>query len=62
MSRKHQAQATPPPSEPQPSGREELVKGLLLAWALLVTIVFFLQPSTTDVLVSFIFSLLGGGR
>ncbi len=56
--------AKTPRPEPQaaPTGREELWHGLLLAWALLVVVTFFLQPSTTDVLVTFLVSLAGGGR
>jgi hypothetical protein len=63
VSRRREPQATPPPpGDARPPEREDLLRGVLLAWALLVTILFFLQPSTTDALVSFVFSLLGGGR
>jgi len=37
-------------------------RAVLLLWALAVTVVFFLQPGTSDVLLSFALSLLGGGR
>jgi hypothetical protein len=39
----------------------DLQHGILLAWALLVVLVFLLQPSTTDVLASLLLPLLGGG-
>jgi hypothetical protein len=34
----------------------------LVLWALVVVLIFFLQPSTTDVLLTLFAMLFGGGR
>lgn len=55
---KRRPPATKEQAPPAPIGG---LRALLLLWALAVTVLFFLQPGTTDVLLSFALSLLGGG-
>jgi hypothetical protein len=58
VSRTRRKQPTPPPTrESVPVSRL-----IFLGWAALVVIVFLIQTSSTDVILSLVFSLFGGRR